>query len=81
VGLSIEPEHTIESIACLTLRCPGARLPPSPRRAALLARAGVATLPVVAGEWVTPEAADAAQSLHVWQLTDGRVVDPGVTST
>jgi uncharacterized protein YoxC len=46
------------------------------RRAALLARTGVGTLPVVAGEWVTPEGADAARRLHVWQLTDGRVIAP-----
>ena len=47
------------------------------RRAALLARTGVAALPVVAGEWVTPEAADAAHAQHVWQITDGRAVAPG----
>jgi hypothetical protein len=45
-------------------------------RASLLARTGVATLPVVAGEWVVPEAADAARSLHVWLVTDGRVIAP-----
>ena len=47
------------------------------RRARLLGRTGVTALPVVAGEWVTPEAADAAQALRVWQLTNGRVVPPG----
>jgi hypothetical protein len=46
------------------------------RRAALLARTGVTALPVVAGEWVTPEAADAAHAQRVWQITDGRVVAP-----
>jgi len=46
------------------------------RRAALLARTGVTALPVVAGEWVTPEAADAAHAQGVWQITDGRVVAP-----
>lgn len=45
-------------------------------RAALLARVGVTTLPVVAGEWVTPDAADAARGLRVWQLTDAHVVAP-----
>ncbi len=51
------------------------------RRAALLARVGVTTLPIVAGEWVTPEAAGAALSLQVWQLTDGRVVAPEPSAT
>src|SRR3990172_559220 len=46
------------------------------RRAALLARTGVTALPVVAGEWATPEAADAAHAQGVWQITDGRVVAP-----
>lgn len=46
------------------------------RRAALLARTGVSALPVVAGEWVTAEAADAAHAQRVWQITDGRVVAP-----
>jgi len=46
------------------------------RRAALLARTGVTALPVVAGEWATPEAADAAHAQRVWQITDGRVVAP-----
>jgi len=45
-------------------------------RAALLARTGVSTLPVVAGEWVVPEAADAARALRVWQVTDGHVIAP-----
>lgn len=46
------------------------------QRAELLARAGIAALPAVGGEWLTPEAADAARGLHVWQITDGRVVPP-----
>lgn len=46
-------------------------------RAALLARTGVRTLPVVAGFWVTPEAQEPARALQVWQVTDGRVAPPG----
>jgi hypothetical protein len=46
-------------------------------RAALLARTGLRTLPVVAGFWVTPEAQEPARALQVWQVTDGRVAPPG----
>jgi hypothetical protein len=46
------------------------------RRAHLLARTGVTTLPVVAGTWVIPEGAEAARAYRVWQLTDGRVIAP-----
>jgi len=46
-------------------------------RAALLARTGILTLPVVAGFWVTPEAQEPARALQVWQVTDGRVAPPG----
>ena len=45
-------------------------------RAALLARTGLRTLPVVAGFWVTPEAQEPARALQVWQVTDGRVTPP-----
>ena len=48
-------------------------------RAALLARTGILTLPVVAGFWVTPEAQEPARALQVWQVTDGRVAPPGPT--
>lgn len=48
-------------------------------RAMLLARSGVRALPVVAGQWVTPEAAEAARAFGVWQVTDGHVVAPGVS--
>ncbi len=41
------------------------------RRAALLAHTGTPTIPVVAGIWVTPEAADLARTHQVWQLTNG----------
>ncbi len=46
------------------------------RRAKLLAKAGVTTLPVVAGMWVTPDGEAAARALKVWRVTDGRVVAP-----
>jgi hypothetical protein len=49
-------------------------------RAALLARLGIPSLPVVAGFWVTPEAQEPARALRVWQVTDGRVTPPEVTS-
>jgi DNA-binding transcriptional MerR regulator len=45
-------------------------------RAALLARTGIRTLPVVAGVWVMPEAQEPARALQVWQVTDGHVVPP-----
>jgi hypothetical protein len=47
-------------------------------RAALLARLGTPSLPVVAGCWVTPEAQEPARALRVWQVTDGRVTPPEV---
>lgn len=47
-------------------------------RAMLLERTGVTARPVVAGQWVTPDAAEAARAFRVWQLTDGHVVAPSV---
>jgi len=46
------------------------------RRAALFARTGVTTIPVVAGQWVTADAAQLARADKVWQLTDGHAVLP-----
>ncbi len=46
------------------------------KRAALLAKAGVVAVPVVAGEWVTPEGGAMARSWKVWQVTDGRTIAP-----
>jgi len=46
------------------------------RRAALLAHTGSPALPVVAGKWVTPEAAQLARTQQVWQLTNGRAIRP-----
>ena len=46
------------------------------RRAALLARIGVAVMPVVAGERLTAEAGRLAQQHQVWQLTAGHVIPP-----
>jgi hypothetical protein len=46
------------------------------RRAALLVHTGSPALPVVAGTWVTPEAADLARAHQVWQLTDGHAISP-----
>jgi hypothetical protein len=46
------------------------------RRAALLAHTGPPALPVVAGKWVTPEAAQLARTQQVWQLTNGRAIRP-----
>jgi hypothetical protein len=47
------------------------------RRAARLAKTGVLALPVAAGETVRPAAAELAQSLQVWQMTDAEVIPPG----
>jgi hypothetical protein len=46
------------------------------RRAALLARIGVAVIPVVAGERLTAEAGRLAQQHRVWQITTGHVIPP-----
>jgi hypothetical protein len=46
------------------------------RRAALLARLGVAVMPVVAGERLTAEAGRLAQQYRIWQLTTGHVILP-----
>jgi hypothetical protein len=46
------------------------------RRAALLARIGVAVIPVVAGERLTAEAGRLAQQHQVWQVTAGHVIPP-----
>jgi hypothetical protein len=46
------------------------------KRAKLLAKAGLTTLPVVAGMWVTPDGEVAARATKVWRVTNGRVVPP-----
>jgi hypothetical protein len=46
------------------------------RRAALLAQAGVQTLPVVAGDHIIDEAAELCRAMQVWQVLDGRVISP-----
>lgn len=46
------------------------------RRAELLAQVGVATMPVVSGNGITPEAVDRCREMQVWQLIDGRAIEP-----
>ncbi|GIX46148.1 MAG: hypothetical protein KatS3mg131_0359 [Candidatus Tectimicrobiota bacterium] len=46
------------------------------QRAALLAKLGTPTVPVVAGARITPAARRLAQDLHVQQLTNGQVLPP-----
>jgi len=46
------------------------------KRAELLAKTGLSTLPVVAGKTVTTEAARLARTWKVWQVTDGQVGPP-----
>lgn len=46
------------------------------RRADVLTRAGVPAMAVAAGERFTGEAGDSAANLGVWQVVDGRVVEP-----
>jgi hypothetical protein len=46
------------------------------RRAAFLAHAGVTAIPVVAGQWVTPEANWLARRSQTWQVTDGSAIPP-----
>jgi hypothetical protein len=48
------------------------------RRASLLAQTGVQTLPVVAGEGITDEAAELARAMHAWQVLDGQVISPAL---
>ena len=46
------------------------------QRAALLAQTGLQTLPVVAGDHITDEAAELCRALQVWQVLDGRTISP-----
>ncbi len=46
------------------------------RRAALLSQTGLQTMPVVAGERITDEAAELARAMRAWQVLDGRVIAP-----
>lgn len=46
------------------------------RRATRLAKTGLSVLPVAAGETVRPAAAELAQRLQVWQITDAEVIPP-----
>jgi hypothetical protein len=48
-------------------------------RAALLTRAGLTVLPVVAGRMITAEAIALAQRRQVWQVLDGQTVSPSPT--
>ena len=48
----------------------------SVRRAALLSRMGTPAIPVVAGKEVIEEAANLADMLQVWQLTNGQAIPP-----
>jgi hypothetical protein len=48
------------------------------RRAMFLAKTGLVALPAVAGETIRPRAAELAQTLHVWQITDADVIAPAV---
>lgn len=50
-------------------------------RAALLARTGVSTMPVVAGSWVSPDAEAPARAFKVWRVTDGRITPPHSTGS
>lgn len=45
-------------------------------RAQILCKTGVEAVPVVAGSWVTEDAQQAAPSMKVWQVCDGRTVSP-----
>jgi hypothetical protein len=47
------------------------------RRAALLGRAGVPTLAVVAGARITVDGEQAARDREVWRVLDGRAYPPG----
>jgi hypothetical protein len=45
-------------------------------RARLLAQLGQPVIPVVAGEWIAPDAEMQARATGVWQVLDGSTVDP-----
>jgi hypothetical protein len=45
-------------------------------RARILSKTGVEALPVVAGEWVTPDAQQYLSAAHVWQVRAGRATPP-----
>jgi len=46
------------------------------QRARMLSHIGLATIPVVAGEHILPEAHERARQSQVWQVTDGRAIPP-----
>ena len=46
------------------------------QRARVLSHIGLATIPVVAGEHILPEARERARQSQVWQVTDGRAIPP-----
>ncbi len=46
------------------------------RRAASLTQIGVRTLPVVAGDHISAEAAALCRAIQVWQGLDGRLIAP-----
>ena len=46
------------------------------RHAALLSQTGLQTLPVVAGERMTAEAAALARAMRAWPVLDGRLTAP-----
>ena len=46
------------------------------QRARLLAKLGQPAVPVVAGEWIAPEAEEQARLAGVWQVLDGHAVPP-----
>jgi hypothetical protein len=50
------------------------------QRAALLSQLGTPVIPVVAGRWVNPDAAQFAQQSRVWQLRNGSVVPPALAT-
>jgi hypothetical protein len=45
-------------------------------RAALLAKAGLTTIPAVAGEWITPDAQEFASAMKVWRFTPSGAAPP-----
>lgn len=51
------------------------------QRAVLLSRTGLATIAVVAGQRMLPEAAALARQAQVWQITDGQAIPPDPVST
>jgi ribosomal protein S15P/S13E len=49
------------------------------QRATILAKTGVQSVAIVAGEWITPDAISEANREQVWRVLDGATIEPELT--